>query len=361
MIRCSDDFYTFIASNQHRSLICHVLYLYQSDLPTVSSRNYLDVDETAQSISYLPLNRHTSHLDNYRAPGRVSGKPARILRSVLPVALNSIFTDADFEQFADLAKAWATRNLGEFRIVTGNDIPYWYNDDNYASDRSTGSLASSCMRHDYCQEYLQMYADLAPHLSMLIYTTAEDYLLGRALLWHADDGRTYMDRAYGLSSTIIKFHDYARKQGWWKRTHDTYSMPQAFTNPDNVQQSVTISIPLPKLPDNGYFPFMDTMKFINLRTHTLTNSSRSTHVILESTDGSYTPREFWDSPRRNIVTMREFWDQHGQQLPLTPSEATNDQPLRPAAPPTDAVHPVTLATTGIDAPTFALRPARPRR
>src|SRR6266498_166072 len=62
--------------------------------------------------------------------GRQSGKPSKIARKILtPVVLERLL-DTDFELFATNIKA-DTEKVGKIQLVSGEDIRYWYHEDNY--------------------------------------------------------------------------------------------------------------------------------------------------------------------------------------------------------------------------------------
>jgi hypothetical protein len=138
-----------------------------------------------------------------------------------------------------------------------------------------------------------------------------------------------MDRAYGTDATRTRFATYAREQGWWKRATDSYDECRTFIDPEGDHQNITITIPLETFPDQG-FPFMDTMQYLNAKTHTLTNYSRGTHVTLTNTDGSFATRDPYHDANvqresTKYDTLRNIWNDTPVQPALTYSmEAAND-------------------------------------
>jgi hypothetical protein len=234
------------------------------------------------------------------------------MRSLIPEALLPLFSDTDFEDLANLAKAWASRHDATFTLVPATEIPFWYHEDQYDSERPSGSLYS-CMRYDHCQPWIEMYASLGDSLNLLILRNDHsEKLIGRALVWNAPDGNVYMDRAYGTDATRTRFAIYAREQGWWKRAQDSYDCPREFVDPKGNHHNVTITIPIDTFPEDG-FPFVDTLHYLNAKTHTLSNYARGAHADLQNTQGSFSPRDpFYeasvDHDGDRHETLRRIWD-----------------------------------------------------
>jgi hypothetical protein len=321
----SRDFSSLIRYGQDRSIILRTLAATRR-VTLKDGNDYLSVHDEDGTISYTPANKQSRdyYANNYTVAGRVAGKPARIMRSLLPDYLVELLDDTDFEQLADVTKAYASRNAVTLELVPAADIPYWYHENQYDWNRNLETLGSSCMRHDHCQPYLELYANLGASLQMLIALSGDGKLVGRALVWHAPNGNTYMDRAYGDGPTRTKFHTYAREQGWWKKTHDTYDRKRTYTDPNGEVQNHTIRIPLAHLPD--YFPYMDTMAYLNCQKHTLSNSTTGAHAELNDTGGRASTRQpFYDELPNHydglMAGLHDIWDRY-PALPLVTTEPT---------------------------------------
>jgi hypothetical protein len=286
MIPQSSEFSRLITYGSDKSAILYV-FACAHRIRLKDNKGYLDIHPDG-SLSYMDPANISPYVyqDAYNSTKRVNGRPARIIRSLLPDWLLPLFDDSDFEQFADTIKAFLGRSQGTFRLVPAADIPDWYHENRIPNDIPTGTLAASCMRHYHAQDYLNFYTTLGESVSLLVFATPDDNLLGRALVWRDNSGVSYMDRAYGTQPTIQLFHDYARQSGWWKKTDDSYSRPRDYTDPNGNSTLKTIRIPVDTWPELG-FPYMDTMKFLNLERHVLSNSSRDAHLRLEDIDGGF--------------------------------------------------------------------------
>ena len=283
----SSEFYELLQYGCHQSAILYT-FMFADSMKNNNERDYLDLHPDG-TISYLDANKSNPYRDNFSCPGRVSGRPARIARSLIPQCLLPMFDDTDFEEFANVVKTYLGRNHGTFRMIPAADIPYWYHNDRLNRNLNTGSLGQSCMRHDHCQEYLKFYTTLGEAVSLLILTNDTNALLGRALVWKATNGNTYMDRAYGTEATVRMFHDYARSQGWWKKTDDTYSTPRNYTDPEGNRRSSTFRVRIPTLSTT--FPYLDTLKYLDFSRRTISNSRNNAHLILDDTGGGYSPTD----------------------------------------------------------------------
>ena len=88
------------------------------------------------------------------------------------------------------------------RLVSGEEIRYWYNESNYCEDtirKSKGTLGKSCMRYADCQNYLNIYVE-NPSVCKLLILVHENKLRARALYWITDKGN-YLDRIYYTDSS----------------------------------------------------------------------------------------------------------------------------------------------------------------
>ena len=111
---------------------------------------------------------------------------------------------------------------GEIEIVKGDDIKYWYHEDNYSSS-NTESLQQSCMRHGECQSYFDIYTENEEKVSMIIAKNDDDCLIGRAILWKTDNMGLFCDRIYGNNITIEAIKNYAKKLGAYVKYQQSYN------------------------------------------------------------------------------------------------------------------------------------------
>lgn len=147
-----------------------------------------------------------------------------------------------------------------FEIVSGDDITYWYLDRRYV--RGNGTLQSSCMRYDTCEDFFSIYTDNKDKVSLLILKSEdnEDKITGRALVWKLDSGETFMDRIYYTKEEESElFKEYAKKNGWLFKTNQG-SQYSEIEFPDGKKEFMMLKVTLDV--DFEKFPYMDTMRFL---------------------------------------------------------------------------------------------------
>ena len=123
-----------------------------------------------------------------------------------------------------------------FKIVKGEEIKKYYYQGNYdvknADDDTNvhGSpLAGSCMRYDYCEDYVDFYAQNTGASMLILFSDVdgrEEKIVGRAIIWELaqPSGRTFMDRIYyRYESDMAMFKQYAEKQGWLYKSQQNMS------------------------------------------------------------------------------------------------------------------------------------------
>lgn len=214
---------------------------------------------------------------------RQEGKYGKIIKKVLNEQMPRFdYIDKDLEELVNFLKSQVAD--GEFRIVSDDDIRHWYHQDNYES--GTGSLASSCMRYDECQDYLSIYTDNSDLIQMVILVKG-NMLLGRALLW---DGK-WMDRIYGSDDTIEKFKTYAMDNGYNRKYRQSYDDNTNWVDPDgNTFTNDSLSFSLNNYAYSNY-PFVDTFFNFDDENGTLSNIRGDGNCRLVETGGGYSPQE----------------------------------------------------------------------
>lgn len=99
--------------------------------------------------------------------------------------------------------------LGDFKIVDGEDILWAYHCDNY----DEGETMGSCMRHEHAQEYLGIFTNNPNQVKCLVLVNPDNNMVrGRALLWTLDDGTKYLDRIYATNSKYnVEYNNYVEE------------------------------------------------------------------------------------------------------------------------------------------------------
>ena len=156
-----------------------------------------------------------------------------------------------------------------FKVVEGEEIRKWYNENIYENNK--GQLGTSCMKYDRCQDYFDIYVENPEVCKLLIFTSNDGKLAGRALLWTLENGRKYMDRIYTNKDSYDNLFLKWGKQNGYEKSINTNSIV-------NV-----------KAKDYELYPYMDTFKFYKFDEGKLSNSHnafKTPYFVLESTDGS---------------------------------------------------------------------------
>jgi len=158
-----------------------------------------------------------------------------------------------------------------------------------------GTLGGSCMRHDYCKDYLQVYAD-SPNCKLLVRRDIDTGLIiARALLWETIDGKKLMDRIYGDEVSTKIFKDWARDNGYWRKRRQTSYDEYEWVKPDGTESNRYFQVQLIDTDTKIYvydyqYPYMDTFKYINedgtIGNGVTRNYGGSNVYLINNTDGT---------------------------------------------------------------------------
>ncbi len=204
----------------------------------------------------------------------------------------------DIQSFSDKFKS--KRDIKQLKLVHGSDIAHYYQEGQYALkyNENKGSLGGSCMRYDYCDEYIQFYVDNEDVVSLLILidTENDNKIRGRALVWKLSDpsGRTFMDRIYTINVYDEElFKSYAKKEGWlYKSSQNMSSNEEIYDTITDDESYLNLVVSDVKESSTEKYPYMDTLKYFDTVSQTLTNSdynfgSDKDIIKIEETDGSF--------------------------------------------------------------------------
>ena len=156
-------------------------------------------------------------------------------------------------------------SLEDFKVVDGEDILKAYHCDNY----DEGETMGSCMRYEAAQTYLKMYVDNPDDVKCLVLLNPNNNKVrGRALLWHMDNDRWFMDRVYMINSQYRNLFNLYKEK-------NNFSM---------IPKTVTLT--------NGgeydKYPYMDTFEFYSPSNGELsTEDYHDDSIMLTDTQGGY--------------------------------------------------------------------------
>ncbi len=246
-------------------------------------------DPSKFTTAYKDNNSNINFPFEYNLPNNNNKiKIGRYVNKLLDLSLGSSpikrseYTSSDVEKFVNKFISfmeYQKNALDHFRIVSGEEIKYWYSDSNYSG--KTGELGQSCMKYDYCQDYFNIYIENPDVCKLLIFTDINNKLLGRALLWKLKDGSNYMDRIY------TKFDYYVELFKKWGKEN-------GYTNYYVKNSDIILNVEV-KPKDYVHYPYMDTFNFFKINVSQtlepkgiLTNKStliKIPYLQLQSTSG----------------------------------------------------------------------------
>lgn len=228
-------------------------------------------------------------------------KIGKFVNSVLP----NKFTDKQIEEFVNKLKSYQDNNKEKIEVVEGEDINYWYNEENYLKEG--GNLGGSCMRYSSygSRGFFELYVE-NPEVCRLLILTEGGKLKGRAIIWKVGEVNNwsgvdvefeyFLDRQYtSVDSDVNKMKNYAEEQGWAYKTYNSHSSMHNVTHKGN-QYNVEMTVKVKQKYYNKY-PFMDTFRLYDPSYGTLVNKDEDSDseeyglYQLDSTSGGYTEIE----------------------------------------------------------------------
>ena len=215
------------------------------------------------------------------------------------------YSSKEVEEFVNSFKASLEKSGEKFELVEGVDIDFWYNSDNYKSEK--GTLGSSCMAKK--KNIFGIYTQNMDVCRMLI-LKEDDKILGRALIWKLESIRStdsrvnrneynhieyFMDRQYtNEESDVQKFRNYAKEQNWCYKSYNNHHSYSTVTI-NNEEKNVNMTIQV-KNKDYNRYPYMDTFRRYDVENGILYNDDEQDRdyqgqYILEDTGGGYSEIE----------------------------------------------------------------------
>lgn len=181
--------------------------------------SYFDVGDKNDMISYLPIDKF-KRLEEKDDPYTSRFRQHMKIGKFLKMLSNNTLTEKNIEDYVNRYKALYQTYISDLsetlKIVSGEDIRYWYCEDNYV--KGGGMLNSSCMRYKNKGPEMQMFVDNPDVIQMLIMVNKDKKLLGRALIWRLaiPHNSTFMDYIYTrYDSDADLFKIYADTNGWF--------------------------------------------------------------------------------------------------------------------------------------------------
>jgi len=265
----SDDLKNILTEIESQSMVASLLLKkrHSNDDLVEDFVNHISVSrEDKGKISYLTKERAAviDESEIWTSSRRFQAKPGGFI--------SKVFKDIpakEVELFSTLFRNVSNRIKVNLQVVKGERIRDFYYYESYASDN--GSLGASCMRYDSCQKYMNVYVDNTDVVSMLVMLNDGGSLIGRALLWDCN-GYKIMDRIYTTNDEKYAFYfkEWATKNNYLFKSNQNWFDTMTFEKIGDKKQELKIDIKLPN-SDYRYYPYMDTFKFFNADTRTISN------------------------------------------------------------------------------------------
>jgi hypothetical protein len=170
------------------------------------------------------------------------------------------------------------------KIVEGDWVVQYYNENCYYKPINNSSLWNSCMRYAHCGSYLNFYNEVpGVRLSVLLY---KDRLVARSLLWTSND-KIYYDRIYSYNAEYEALLENLLICSDFKKIR-VYNSPGS-----EMIEEVNVPLPMDMFYNVQSYPYLDSLRYYSPNQGLLTNKnlSKSDILILDRTDGSYSGTE----------------------------------------------------------------------
>jgi len=232
------------------------------------------------------------------------------------------FSDKEIQEFFNL---FLTDNIclkienSYFELIKGDAITEAYHYSNYYSN-DNGTLASSCMKHDESQNWVNIYAKYPDQINMLVLRDLDsNKVKGRAIVWKCFNEKnekiTFMDRIYTNNSNHEKFFKvYAENNKWWYKKIQSYSDPSTFMTPNNgyidyIEDYIKITL---KNAVDKYFPYLDTFCTGNINDCDLT--------LFNNENGYYNFHNTDGGPFKEELEIEHIWSSYeDEDIPVEES------------------------------------------
>jgi hypothetical protein len=275
-------------------------------------QNYFDLVDSEDMVGFINQSKVKTVMDDvydnpelpFTMAGRGEVKIGKIVNYLCSLRGISV-KDSDRESFVNAWKASTEVSTIQFKLVSGDDIAKYYDENKYYN--RVGTLGSSCMR-DEKEKTFKIYTENPDKVKLLIYVDSDDKIHGRALVWKVKkspcDSKYFMDRVYtNRDSDINRFKQFADNEGWFYKkftsAHDSDSVRFIYKG-EEVAGEVKLKV---KGNFNAY-PYLDTMCFLNKDKDSLSNLSDKKCYVLQDVYGD---RERCDSCEGDVILK---WDNH---------------------------------------------------
>lgn len=255
-------------------------------------------DSKLDYLSYIPtskLNPKEATFDLFnQEKGRVPIKIGRFVNKFLSknAILEFNITDKDIESFVNLYKSYFTPDKENLKIVQGDYIYKYYNEENYSTTfgLKSGTLWNSCMRQSNRNPFMKLYVENPDICKMLVFLTNDGKVRARAILWEKADhnGEEFkvMDRIYSIyDHDVYLFKSWAKENGYICKLQQSANTETLFEL-NGSPLPINLKIKLDKF-NFDYYPYLDTFKYFDILNGVLYNTDTiNSQFKLVQSDGS---------------------------------------------------------------------------
>lgn len=286
-LRVDQSMFDFLYNNQNNLIISIIL-----GLETNPDLNYLSPTDKHDFVQFLPMSKWKDDIDPWgKRVGRTQMKVGRFIKKLIPEEYFERYSldESNIESFVNLYKSWFRPLDYTLRVIEGEEIKKWYDEENYAlmNGNQHGTLWKSCMRYRARLKFLDMYTK-NPDVKMLVMLVEQDgeqRVRSRAILWDKvivkkcqDETLPkeikVMDRIYSLQdSDVTLFKTWAEKNGYIPKWEQSAKSHLFFDIKGQVMK-IKCDIMLDKC-DFVYYPYLDTFPYLNFREKRITNDEYS--------------------------------------------------------------------------------------
>lgn len=291
--------------------------------------NYLDISNDGTQVTFLTYTKIIKHKKNsfsgvtdefYSLNERSAVKPAKIFSKIFGYDfLTTNLRDEEIEKFHNVWQA--AQKSDDLTLVSGKEILPYYHYGSYPAENGS-TLWKSCMRQNEKQKCLTLYAENPEVCSMLV-KLEQNKVVGRALFWQFKDAHTGKDMK--IVDRIYTYHDWLEEtfKKWATQNGAMFKARQrhddaTLITPTGTLYEEEIHIPIAKV-DVGYYPYMDTFRYLDMDKKTLCQFKRGNSVrVMQQQDGG-SIQEVLDvfSSQRYILksdAMQIDIDENGEDL-----------------------------------------------
>ena len=265
----SDDLKEILTQFESESVVAQLLLKKRHDKDELIDNpvNFISISRDDRTkISYLTSERMADLSEDlyWTTSRRFQAKPGAFISKIFKGV-----SSKEVEKFSNLFRSQVLMPKFRFDIIKGESIRNYYHWESYSSDR--GTLGASCMKHEGCQKYLDLYTYNTDQISMLCMFNEDGGLMGRALLWNFESYKI-MDRIYTICDEDLSFYfkQWATKNGYLYKSEQNWFNTQQFEQVGQKKQTIKLELKI-KNSDFRYYPYMDTFKFQDTNTGYLYN------------------------------------------------------------------------------------------